>query len=298
MKGRSYIYLGPEFGRKQDAITALKKNFNPPAEENIYYAGEDSPGEIVSALQNGSLFASSRIFLVKQAENIKKKDEVNAFAAYMQNPQDDTVLVLISDETRIDKTLEGSGTKEVFYEMFENQKTSWVAGFFRREGWTITPDAINAVLELVPNNTEALSQACNNLMLFLDKTKPISAAEVETWLSHSKQEDAFSLFAPLAAGDLSKSIEIMRSLLASGETPQSIIPGLSWCYRRLRDKGYQQSPPLQRKNYDNAANRGVSAEKCLALLAKYDVATRSSGSPFQQILMDRLILKLQESNHE
>jgi repressor LexA len=68
----TYIFLGPELGKKQDAVNAIRKK-NPDAEESVFYAGETPLREIVDTILNISLFSSSRIIIVKNADLIKKK---------------------------------------------------------------------------------------------------------------------------------------------------------------------------------------------------------------------------------
>jgi DNA polymerase III delta subunit len=68
----AFIFLGPELGKKQDAIDAVKKKFSG-AEESVFYSGETPAGTICDTLQNHSLFAEKRIVIVKNAELIKKK---------------------------------------------------------------------------------------------------------------------------------------------------------------------------------------------------------------------------------
>jgi DNA polymerase-3 subunit delta len=317
-KGRCYLYLGPEIGEKQDAIGELRKQLKSAGkagtelalEESSFYAGETPVTDMVSVLRNGSLFADARLFLIKNADILKKKDEVELLASYMEAPQDDTVLVLMADTPGLDKHLETAAdpkNKRIFWELFENRKTEWISTFFRREGYQITPEGIGAILELVENNTDALRRECSRLMLFLGKDTPADAAAVEKWLSHTREESAFTLFSRIAEGDLTRSIEILHTLLAAREAPQAIIAGLTWCYRKFRDylslteSGVPNDFELKkigittakaRKDYAAAARRGASADECLALAAEFDLLLRSAGAATEDVLMDLLVVKL------
>ncbi|MDR0290329.1 MAG: DNA polymerase III subunit delta, partial [Treponema sp.] len=227
-----YIFLGPEIGKKQDAIDELKKKFSGKPEETVFYAGETAAVEIANSVQNHSLFAESRLFIVKNADQIKKKDEVSLIASCMKELESGTVLVLVSDEFRLAAGLDDcvqKDSRKVFYELFENEKSEWVRSFFRREGRSIDPGGIDTILEMVENNTDALRRECSRLMLFLPKDRPASAEDVEKWLSHSREESAFTLFSRIAAGDISRSIETLHALLAAKESPRSIFASLAWC---------------------------------------------------------------------
>ena len=139
-----------------------------------------------------------------------------------------------------------------------------------------------------------------------------SAADVEKWLSHSREESAFTLFSRIASGDLSRALESLRTLLAAKESAQSILAGLAWCFRKLRDylalletgeannfelKKIGLSAPKARDDYAAAARRysGEVANACLALTAEYDILLRSGGSALEGLLMDAYILKIFQS---
>jgi DNA polymerase-3 subunit delta len=316
--GYCCLFLGPELGKKQDALNELRKKIakgnssGTPPEETVFYAGETGVPEMTAAFRNGSLFAESRLFLVKNAEVIKKKDEVELLASYMAAPQDDTVLVLFSENTSLAKGLESGVSREnrnVFYELFESQKTQWVTDFFRREGLRIEAGAVETILELVENNTEALRRECSRLTLFLDKNRPVGAGDVEKWLSHSREESSFTLFSRIAGGDFLRALESLHTLLAAKETPPGIFAGLVWCFRKLRDYLYLAgagtlndfelrkiglSAPKARDDYARAAKRydPAGADACLAITAEYDILLRSSGAAFETILMDLYLYKI------
>jgi DNA polymerase-3 subunit delta len=311
-----YIFLGPEAGKKQDAIEDIRKKLaaSGELEETAFYAGETSVSEIANAVQNHSLFASTRLFIIKNAEQIKKKDEISLIAECMAELEGETALILVSDEFRLAAGLDDCVKKEnrkVFYELFEEQKGEWVRSFFKREGRSITPDGIDTILEMVENNTDALRRECGRLLLFLPKDRPATAQDVEKWLSHSREESAFTLFSRIAAGDISRSIETLHTLLSAKESPPAILASIAWCFRKLRDylalcsntygepnnfdlKKIGLSSPKTRADYAAAARRydHAAADACLALTAEYDILTRAGGTALEQVLMDVYVMKL------
>ena len=311
---KAYIFLGPEIGKKQDAIDEIRKKLstNGPPEETVFYAGETDALAIAGAVQNHSLFAQSRLFIVKNAELIKKKDETALIASCMKELEPDTAMVLVSDEFRLAAALDDCCPKEnrkVFYEMFESEKGEWVRAFFKREGRSIEPGGVDAILELVENNTDALRRECSRLVLFLPRDRPAGAEDVEKWLSHGREESTFTLFSRIAEGDISKAIECLHTLLGAKESPQGILAGLAWCFRKLRDylalleggepggfelKKIGLSSPKAKSDYTAAARRYsmAAADSCLALTAEYDILTRSLGTPFAQTLMDVYVAKI------
>jgi len=309
----AYIFLGPEIGKKQDEIGQIKEKLSSAGayEETVFYAGETPITNIVNTIQNHSLFAQSRLFIIKNAEQIKKKDEINAVASCMKDLEPDDALILVSDELRLSAGLDNACSKEnrkVFYEMFEREKNAWVRSFFQRAGYSIDPMGVDAILELVENNTDAMRRECSRLMLFLPKDRPAGAEDVEKWLSHNREESAFTLFSRIAAGDCSKAVESLHTLLAAKESPIGILAGLAWSFRKLRDylslceNGEPDNFELKKiglsaitkNNYTAAAKRYniKDVEKCLAVTAEYDILARASGAALEETLMDVYILKI------
>ncbi|MCL2232545.1 MAG: DNA polymerase III subunit delta [Treponema sp.] len=313
-KSTCWLFLGPEIGEKQAAIDEIRKKLQGAnaTEETVYYAGETPVSVIVSAMRNGSLFADSRLFFIKSAEGIKKKEDIDLLASYITSPPDDTFLILISEETSAARGLEQAippANKKIFWELLDNRKYEWVQTFFRNEGFRISAEGIETILELVENNTAALRQECSRLILFLDKSREITGTDAEKWLSHTREETVFTLFSRIAAGDLSRSLECARILLAAKETPPAIFAGLASCFRKLAsylalkeagvrdDWEYKKigvSAPGAKRDYAAAARRynSAAAETCLALTAEYDLLLRSAYSFPEQILLDRYLYKV------
>ena len=311
MASEAWLFLGPEIGEKQAAIDQIRKKI-PQAELTVYYAGDTAVPLMVSEMRNGSLFADSRLFLVKSSELIKKKEDIDLLCQYLGNPMDNNYLILLSDETGIAKGLEKPikpANKRIFWELLDSRKYEWVENFFRKEGFRISPDGVETILELVENNTSALRQECSRLMLFLDKSKVITDEEAEKWLSHTREESPFTLFSRIASGDFSRSLESVRVLLAAKEAPPAIFAALASCFRKLiayrtlkeagiTDEGEFKkigvSAPGAKRDYSAAGRRynSYTAERCLALTAEYDFFLRSAGTYPEQILMDEYIFKI------
>ena len=74
-----YLFTGSEFGEKNDTLQEIRnkaeKKFGQIDFYN-FYATETKLGDIMAVLTNGSLFSSARFVVVKNAEVIKKKDEI------------------------------------------------------------------------------------------------------------------------------------------------------------------------------------------------------------------------------
>ncbi|MDR3167604.1 MAG: DNA polymerase III subunit delta [Treponema sp.] len=315
-KGCCFLFLGPELGEKEDAVNELRQSLTPKGgdapEETSFYAGETTVGDMVAALRNGSIFSYTRLFFIKNAEALKKKEEVELLASYMGSPQENTTLVLLSESTSLDKGLEKTVPrtgKRIFWELFEEKKAPWVASFFERAGCRISEEGVEVILEMVENNTEALRRECSRLILFLGNKGVITLEDAEKWLAHSREESAFTLFSRIAQGDLEKGIESLRTLLGAKEAPPAILAGLSWCFRKLgaylslvkagntdefEMKKIGLASAKVRRDYIRAGQLYdlPATDRCLSLIAEYDVLLRAAGTAFETILMDTLLYKI------
>jgi DNA polymerase-3 subunit delta len=319
-KGACYLFLGPELGEKKDAIDALRAKMTgrdgAKPEETSFYAGETAVPEMVSIALTGSLFASSRIFFIKNADFIKKKEDVSAVCSYIAAPADDTALILISEATKIDGAIEraiesaGKSYKKIFWELFEEKKAQYVARAFRDAGFTVDDDAIAAVLELVENNTDALRAECSRLTLFLrgkNAGTRISAEKIEELLARSRQESVFSLFSAIARGDFARSLGITRALLAAQTRPIEIFGFLTSALRKLRDYSDLMRnggggdfelrkigiSALGKKDYASAFRLfgDGAADALLSLTAEYHILSISASAP-SDVLMDMYLYKV------
>jgi len=312
----AYIFLGPELGKKQDEVDSIKQKI-PDAETTTFYAGETPVSTIADTIQNNSLFSEKLLIIIKNAEVIKKKDEIDLLVSCIDNLDEHTTIIMLSDEIKLAAALDDAvpkNNRKIFYELFEREKNEWLKQFFKREGFNIDKDSISVILEMVENNTEALKRECSRLVHFLPREErgesQVRTEDVEKWLSHNREESAFTLFSRIASGDLSKALESLSVMLAAKESAQSILAGLAWCFRKLGDylslletgdannnfelKKIGLSSPKARDDYAAAARRynAESAEACLSLTAEYDNLLRSPVGVMERVLMDRYIYKI------
>ncbi|MDR1095964.1 MAG: DNA polymerase III subunit delta [Spirochaetaceae bacterium] len=314
-KGICYLFTGPEIGEKADETervrAVLREKYGAALEETTFYALETPVGEMTGIMLNGSLFSSARLFIIKNAEAVKKKEDVKMLVSVLENLDESTTVILLSDENGVDRTVEKTvgANKKIFWEMFESRKKEWLQSFFRREGYAVTPDAVDTILEMVENNTGALRNQCRNLFLFCDKSKPVTAADIERLLSRTRTESTFTLFSAIASGNTEQSLEILHTLLDAKESAVSIFAGLVWCWHKLRDyqlllaasnatdfelKKIGLSSSKVRADYVNAARIYSldDANRCIALAAETDIQIRASGTALERLLLEWYVYKV------
>ncbi|MDY0287542.1 MAG: DNA polymerase III subunit delta [Sphaerochaeta sp.] len=327
MSASAHLLLGPETGEKELLLKqirdSLKQKQGGDLEMHRFYPFETEKGEIFVALNNNSLFAEHRLVILSQAEGLNAS-MVDSLVEYLAHPSDTATLVIISSETRLSAKLLKAVPKEntkIFYELFDNQKFGWVRDFFKKYGLTIESDAIDLLLSMVENNTQELRTICSQLTLFWktgDEGRPITEDDIQTYIHHSRQEDAFTLFPYIAKGDLKMSISSLHAILGSGDSSSGIllVSGLLWQFRRLLSiqeqiqegssefeafsgakvlgKGVPVRSPRDKGVY-HQGREAYSREECRSIitaLAEADLATKEAGSEMLSIVLERMLYRI------
>ncbi|HAP44683.1 MAG: DNA polymerase III subunit delta [Spirochaetes bacterium GWD1_61_31] len=306
-----HLLGGPETGRRNDFIAQLRKQclqaWREEPENHKLYAQDCGVSQLLDLLMNGSLFAVGKFVVYMGAEQIKGKADVQALLGYIRKPAANTVLVLVSETYGIDKTLEDALPKEarkIFWELSSGEMERWVGDYFAGKGIHIDAEALELILELVENNTDALRLECSRLALFFPHGARIGEDDIERYIAHNRSEDAFSLFDRMATGNLEQALETWSAILASREgNGVSLMAGLLWSLRRLASlheamangNPFEQAARSLRITsrkllsvYDSARRRWPE-KLCRQLLAfgvETDIQLRALGSGQERILVE------------
>ncbi len=316
-----YLFLGPEAGEKNEAIENMRKNAekkNGQVDFYKYFVADIRVQDVVAQLQNESLFASALFIVLRNAELIKSKTDIEALSIWAKGASSSAnTLVLVSDENSIEKKLESlvpSGHKKVFWEMFDNRKEQWLRDYFRKNGFGIQQEAIEQILDMVENNTESLKNECSKFFYCFPHNYTVTLKDVDKILSHNREENAFTLFEAMADKSQSQTerfetcLEILQKIrLSKDSSGVMLIAGLTYCFRQLREWHalHSKSPSptdlqlkqagfsgkMNQARYKNAASvwgAGVTSS-IIALLSATDIAIREGG---QQLEDTRLIMML------
>ncbi len=309
-----FLLLGPEVGQKDRFILELRQELAKSAggepEVHRFYPFDTKVADVLTVLRNGSLFAAHRLVILSCLDQLASREELKLLAEYCARPAPDATLLLLSEENKAPPSLEKAvpaANRKVFWEMFDNQKTGWVQQFFRRKGITVDAEAVALLLELVENNTRQMEISCEQLALYYGSGAQIGAAEIEQTLSHSKEENVFTLFDKLVLRDLAAGLEVLQKILLSRSDesdPVQLLGGLLWQFRRLMalERLLAERYPWeeafaklkifgkrQQKALQEAARRYTLPELqgIVQLIGEYDLRVRSARS-----VMEAFLLKL------
>lgn len=244
---RIKFLMGTEEGEKQDFLEkekAMLRKEHPDLDVVQLFAFEVDAPTLDEALYAPSLFASHTMVILRHYEELRKDSPVNkTILGYIKADVDTSSLYVLSSGSgyslpaAISKALGKDGVIN-FWEMFENRKQDWVRGFFRKEGWSIDGEAIRYILDMIENNTLEMKNTCGQLAAFFTLEKKaertITVDDISAYLSHTKNEDGFSLFVQIAKADLAKALSSLRKMLTSdSRSAMGLVPILLRQFRLL-----------------------------------------------------------------
>ena len=321
-----YLFTGPEIGNRNEQVDSVKnalvKKFGD-VENYLLYASDSKIEDIIAKLQTESLFVPATCVVLREAELIKKKDEIDLIGGWLKGAKDSAILILVSDEISVDSKLDKlvpKENKQIFWAMDESRLASWLQGYFSKNGYAIESEAVESILDLTENNTESLRAECSRFFLCFPKGHLISCDDVEKILAHNREESAFTLFDAMAnpaespTGRLESALAILQKiLLTKNNSPVMILAGLASCFRRLelwhsihaggaylddfalKTKGFSSKTA---RNQYSRASRVWSFGQCAAVLASIagtDSEIRASGTSLQEtqlfLLLYEIIMK-------
>lgn len=269
-----FLLLGPEKGQKDQFIhnirQSLKKKLGEDPESHKFYPFDNDMSQIISILRNGSLFSSHKLAIISNVEELKKAQEIKLLNEFCKNMPEDVTLILVSESVSIDRKVDKlvpAAQKKIFWEMFDNQKKSWIFKFFSDQGMKIQPSAVDILLEMVENNTNDLKIACGRLSFYFNIGDVISEEDIDNFVYHSKDENVFTLFEKILLKDLGAALEVFSKITLSGEVdPVYLASGFLRQVRRLLrvktavSEGETLQTAFQRYDVRGKKNQRVTSE--------------------------------------
>lgn len=174
----AYLLVGGDGPKIARAVARLRARVGEDAVESA--SARDTSGDQAVALCNAmGLFAGGkRLVLIDEVERWKAAD-VKAVAAYLSDPNPDTVLALTGDvkgDSPLGKAVAKNG-EVLVYDVAKRALPAWVREQFKRAGAAADDEACRALVELVGDDLDALATEVEKLATWA-AGEPIGAREV------------------------------------------------------------------------------------------------------------------------
>jgi DNA polymerase III subunit delta len=206
-----YLLMGSDRPKHLRALRRLRSRFGPEAVEQ-FSAASAGGADAVAACNALGLFGGlggGRLVVVRGIE-VWRKEDIEAVSGYLQDPVEGAVLALVAEEALRGTTLTALCEKKGQVLRYDVPKASnlhnWARAEFKRLGVSADADAARALVELVGDDTIALSSELDKIAAWADGD-PVGRNEVEELATPGREAAAWALTDAWGARDLPTLLE-------------------------------------------------------------------------------------------
>jgi len=279
---------------ENNILTEEEKGFN----QMILYGRDVSIEDIVSNAKRFPMMSERQVVLVKEAQDLSRT--IENLAAYAENPQPSTVLVVcykyktLDKRKKLSKIITKHGVLFESKKLYENQVGDWIRRVLSGKSYNIEPKATLMLVEFLGTSLSKINNELEKLQLLLPKGSLITATHIEENIGISKDFNNFELRKAVGAKQIVKANQIINyfaqnprnnplvmtiSLLNSFFTQLLVYHGLKNKNKANVAKALRVNPYFV-GDYDTAARnypmRKVS--KIISLLRIADLKSKGVGA--------------------
>ncbi len=276
-----YYFCGEEtffLNRLQKSAEALVAKEHKDFNQDIFYAREKEPEEVLGIIRSFPMMTEKRVVIVRDflSLNITSYQKtgsgggLESFIPYFEQPNPSTLLVLIdakrpNGRTKIGKAIKKG--KHVGYYEFKEVKDyllpdwiiSWTSAHHNK---TLEPQAAQILAQLVGSNLQVLSTEIDKASTFVDTSEKITTADIKKILHSYREYSVFELKDAVFDKVLEKAFFIVEQMLqhtknTAGEIIRSVgffynVFSNVWQIRWLSSKGKTKSQVQQALGISNS----------------------------------------------
>ena len=186
---------------------------------------EFSGKEIIDLILSSDLFATKKLFILKDPHKIKGKP-LDELLKYCNDPYDNHFLVLIIDNFTYADSFSKKVPKNIsrlnVSTPFHNEILKWAKFFTKENGKTISYKLLN---EIVENFGDSLYNVKNEIdkICLLNYEQEIKREYINSEISFLRVRKKWELMIAIGNRDLEKSIKLAKLILNNSESMVSII---------------------------------------------------------------------------
>lgn len=306
-----YLLYGTEDFLIKKELSNLKKNIDQ--NDIVYFdLDEDSLKNIVDSANTMSLFSNKRMIIVDNSNifsgNGKKREDVKYLEEYINNPNDNTILIFVLNNDSLDnrkkivslikekgKVIEFNDNYDVYKivkEMFDNYNISF--------------SDIRLLVNRVGSNLNILNNEIEKIKTYKDSDLNITSDDIYNLTTKTIDTDIFNLIDNIILNNKKEAIESYYEMIKLGEEPIKIIVLLSNQFRLMyqvkllssnRYGIFDMMKILNQKKYpiEKALEKSRKYDKSIILKKLYELAELDinikSGKIDKDIALELFILE-------
>lgn len=335
-----YVLLGDEAFLQQQCRRGIVEGLVDPQFREFCVAdielSEASVFEALDQVSTPSLMASFQVLFVRNVKLLyqrgAKKEEFAAIQKYLRLPNPQAMLVFVADhlhiptdvrrmdmqdKDRYERIRETLGDFCGIVELSqpgEADAIRWATETAQTRGMQLEPDAARELADALHSDLMQMASELEKLMLFVDKKKRITLADVEEMVLSAKQRSLYELTDAITAHDPARALLLLQGLLNASESGEDGAIGhlhmLARTFRQMlviQEKNVRDSrtiwqalwpgfrvPPFAVDELIRQARRYKTRREPMQMLerlARADLEIRSSP-PDKSLVLERLVIDL------
>lgn len=260
-----YFLFGEDHFTINNAIKNISKKVEPllASDFDIETITADKKANISDIIDLAYTFpfgSKKKLLIIKNFENFNNKKQ---FLDYVKDPSDTTILVAANYGKISNLAAEPYKTLEFNKQIFQARELkgaeleSWVKKRAVQIGFTINPESIKSLVEIVGEDKSLIEMQLQKFSSFLGDKKEIDIEDIRKLSSATKEYSIFDLLNAMGKGKIADTHKVMMNLLDNGKDLIFIINMLTKYISVIA-----QSIELQQRNLsDLDASKAIGVSK-------------------------------------
>jgi DNA polymerase-3 subunit delta len=187
---------------------------------DVFELKETPLGTVVSTARTMPMMAKRRLVVAKGIDEVKAPD-LEPLLPYVQDPNPSTCLVLLGDKVdtryKVFVALRKGGFLHEFPPLRDRELAAWLAQEARARKVTLNADAATALAEIAGPDLGRLSQALEQLTLYVGDGQRIRLEDVEELIAETRQRGVFELTKAIGEGNVERSLRLLANMQRNRE---------------------------------------------------------------------------------
>lgn len=255
-----------------NCLQDFEKDFN----ESIYYGSDITVEQLVTAARRFPMMAERQLVVVKEAQALKKIEELSA---YTSDPLDSTVLVLLFYKSKLDKrfslykSIAKIGAVIDSPSIRDYEIVNWIISYYRSRSLQIEPQAAALLGEYAGTELSVIVAETEKLLKNLPEgTNSVTVQDIEKNVGISREFSIFELSKELSERNAYGALKIASHLGKGAKfaMPMAVSALYTHFYRLLKYEAFLENNPSPSRE-EAAAILGVNPY----FVREYDAAVRN-----------------------
>lgn len=195
--------------------------------------------DVMADLKTVSMFGDQRIVLIEEAEEFVSEHRA-ALEKYVVHPAKGSLLILDvkswPKNTKLFKLVDQHGLAVECSELTGARLQRWLQKLAKDEyGKTLEAEAAALTVELAGDGLTLLQQEVAKLAAFVGNASTISREDVPKVVGGWRTETTWHMLDSVRDGHPAKAIEALDKLLKAGDSPQKILGGVVFTFRKFAE---------------------------------------------------------------